>query len=316
MSCSNCKAALYFYNSYTCPKSNGCNKVFCFKCINNAVGTSSSSTFNSFCRSCFNNLTTLDLSSTYKTIRGPKNSRILVFLHGAGSTREMFLLHAKRLSNTYTSVLIDLPAHGSLQDEIITLDSSIETVCRVVAELELNCKKPVLIGGSLGGYIGMELIGRHPDMFEASIILMCGQNVGLNRGWAAGFGLIMMEYVFSMLSSASIGNLMNSEAKKNGHISKEIMKEIASGPGMFFAQASNYVKILRSTNPLQSLPKFKGKVLFINGSKDYRDSEHEWKNACMNGTLKVYQDADHFFSHDDRFIDRFIDDIDDFIKQI
>jgi alpha/beta superfamily hydrolase len=56
------------------------------------------------------------------------------------------------------------------------------------------------------------------------------------------------------------------------------------------------------------LNKYKGKVLFINGDQDHRDSEHIWLNACKDSELKVYEKADHFFSHDTRFMERFIKD--------
>jgi hypothetical protein len=52
------------------------------------------------------------------------------------------------------------------------------------------------------------------------------------------------------------------------------------------------------------------KCLFINGSKDHRDSEQIWVNSAGAGSkLIVYEEADHFYSHDKRFFDRLIKDV-------
>jgi fermentation-respiration switch protein FrsA (DUF1100 family) len=54
----------------------------------------------------------------------------------------------------------------------------------------------------------------------------------------------------------------------------------------------------------------KVKFLFINGSKDYRDSEEIFlKAAGKKSKLLIYEEGDHFFSHDNRFIDRLVNDI-------
>ena len=53
-----------------------------------------------------------------------------------------------------------------------TLSSAIETILSVTSQHA--GPNPVYIGGSLGGYIGMELLGQHPNVFKSAVILMCG----------------------------------------------------------------------------------------------------------------------------------------------
>ena len=51
-------------------------------------------------------------------------------------------------------------------------------------------------------------------------------------------------------------------------------------------------------------------MLFINGEKDYRDSEKIWLEAVgTKSKLLTYEKGDHFFSHDVRFYDRLIEDV-------
>lgn len=46
-----------------------------------------------------------------------------------------------------------------------------------------------LIGGSLGGYALMNLLGRNPKICKKAVVMMCGQDVGANRGVKASIGL-------------------------------------------------------------------------------------------------------------------------------
>jgi fermentation-respiration switch protein FrsA (DUF1100 family) len=74
---------------------------------------------------------------------------------------------------------------------------------------------------------------------------------------------------------------------------------------------------LKNGDYSHSLERVKNKIgiLFINGEKDYRDSEQIWLEAAGNKSkLLTYEGADHFFSHDNRFYDRLIEDISDFIR--
>ena len=43
--------------------------------------------------------------------------------------------------------------------------------------------------------------------------------------------------------------------------------------GMFFAGFPKFVEIMKATDPASALPHFDGPVLFMNGTKDHRDSE-------------------------------------------
>lgn len=234
----------------------------------------------------------------------------------------MFRQHAQAMvSKGFRCILLDLPGHGARMDEPLTLQSSIETIAQTIHNhtAPFNTIKPIYIGGSLGGYIGMEFLGLYPDLVSAAIISMCGQNVGVGRGWAAGLGLAAFKCFIPRLSTATLLKGLVGEAKRNGHIPDASLLEIALRPGMYFGQGVEQVEILCNSNPRPSLEKFHGPVLFINGSKDHRDSEKVWKQAAKQGELIVYEGADHFFSHDTRYSSRFLDDcfifIDRFLKQ-
>jgi pimeloyl-ACP methyl ester carboxylesterase len=84
---------------------------------------------------------------------------------------------------------------------------------------------------------------------------------------------------------------------------------------MFFGQSTQHIEILKQSNPRVSLPRFQGPVLFINGSKDHHDSDEVWAGLLGRSRRLVYEGGDHFFSHDDRFADRLVQDTLDFLHQ-
>ena len=76
------------------------------------------------------------------------------------------------------------------------------------------------------------------------------------------------------------------------------MLETIFGAGMFFDRAELQVECLRTVAPAEYIPKLDLPILFMNGSKDYRDSETKWLELCVDdkSELKVY-DGNHFFTH-------------------
>lgn len=152
----------------------------------------------------------------------------------------MFEYHARELSKMgWKSVLLDIPGHGKNMDKPLSKETALLYITQVIKEQqELFRKdtKPIVIGGSLGGYLTMELLGVIPDQIQAAIITMCGQNVGVGRGMMASFGLKMMGWATSQMSQKTLLKMMAGECRKNGHIPEELLKEIALRPGMFFNQ--------------------------------------------------------------------------------
>jgi pimeloyl-ACP methyl ester carboxylesterase len=273
------------------------------------------------CEACMKALSPLDFSSTAPDVLGPKPGigPTAVFVHGGGGCRLMFRPHAEALAALgVRCVLLDLPGHGTRMGNKLSMASAIEAILSDTAQYAPPTAaglKPVLIGGSLGGYIGMELLGRSPDVFSGAVIAMCGQNVGVGRSCAASLGMLAMDFALPRMRPASLLDGMRREVKKNGHLSDALL-EGTIRPGFFFGQGGAQVAIMRESDPRSSLPRFEGRTLFVNGSKDHRDSEGKWVAASALGRLKVYEGADHFFSHDTRFCDAFTADVAAFIGEV
>lgn len=85
-----------------------------------------------------------------------KDGTSLVFVHGAGSSHQIWALQLREFSKDYRTIAIDLSGHGKSED--IKGDPSIELnyaeeVAALVQHLKLECF--VLIGHSMGGGVVM-----------------------------------------------------------------------------------------------------------------------------------------------------------------
>jgi pimeloyl-ACP methyl ester carboxylesterase len=185
MSCGKCNVSFGAFTWGTkCPtEQGGCGKQFCSKCIDFALTTKDLAIVNQFCEACFIKNSRLDFSKTEKVLGVEEGQGVsILFVHGAGGCRTMFEVHAKQLAEKgFRCVLMDLPGHGSRMNEKLTLQTALETIAKTVKDHCADYKgiKPIYVGGSLGGYIGMEAIGTYPNLFSGAIICMAGQDVRL-----------------------------------------------------------------------------------------------------------------------------------------
>lgn len=84
---------------------------------------------------------------------------------------------------------------------------------------------PILIGGSLGGYMAMEAIRKYPKRtdFAGAVIGMASQNVGLGRSFKASVGLFMIEKGTQLMSTETMGKYFLKMAK---NVDREVLVEL------------------------------------------------------------------------------------------
>ena len=94
-------------------------------------------------------------------VTGPAAARRLVFLHGAGANGGMWKPQLDRLAGDFRCITVSLPGHGTHRDVRFSLERSVEMVGRVVADHAGG--RAVVVGLSLGAYVGIAAAAAHPD---------------------------------------------------------------------------------------------------------------------------------------------------------
>jgi pimeloyl-ACP methyl ester carboxylesterase len=100
---------------------------------------------------------------------GPIGAPAIVFLHGTRLTRSAWAAQMDALSDEFRTIAVDLPAHGTRSGEAFTLDGAADVVAAAIEEQALD-GRAVVVGLSLGGYVGMVLAARHPGRVHGLVL--------------------------------------------------------------------------------------------------------------------------------------------------
>ena len=304
----------------------------------------------SYCKQCFQETSVLDFTKTYDDMKPPNGitlpndydddggnttsgkpplpSITFVIVHGGGSSRALYKPYAYRLIEMgYRCILLDLPGHGSLADDtstILSLDTCVSTIQNVLRECHINPEnnntkeKVIYMGCSLGAYVGFYVLGKLHDYFSGAIQIDCGQNVGPTASLKAKCGLWFLKHMTQAMSNKGLMSAMLGVTEKSKSADWKLV-ESTFGVGMFFQQGLQQVECLKSVNPTDWIPLYTFPVLFMNGGLDHRDCENKWLELCQDqehSKLKVYEHGDHFFTHDSRYVEDIIQQIDTFAMNI
>jgi pimeloyl-ACP methyl ester carboxylesterase len=108
--------------------------------------------------------------SLYTESQGPQEAPTIVFLHGMSVSSWMWTQQVEALSSRYHTLAIDLPGNGeSYQTEWRSLADSAAQVAEVI-RAQAQGGKAHVVGLSLGGYVALELLHRHPEAVESVIV--------------------------------------------------------------------------------------------------------------------------------------------------
>lgn len=103
------------------------------------------------------------------TVAGPEGAPSIVFLHGTRLTRGAWAAQVHALANDHRVITMDLPGHGTRAGERFTLGEAAELVGSVIRS-QAGGGRAVVVGLSLGGYVGMELAASEPNLVRGLVL--------------------------------------------------------------------------------------------------------------------------------------------------
>jgi len=97
--------------------------------------------------------------------------KVLLILHGAASSSQIFTLFLPPLSETLRVIAVDLRGHGqsSYNSPLASHDDFVEDIKQFIEVLSI--KKFYILGWSMGGNIAMKLAAQVPEKIEGLILL-------------------------------------------------------------------------------------------------------------------------------------------------
>lgn len=205
----------------------------------------------------------------------------VVFVHGIRLSGTELRPVADLVAAHRPVVTPDLPGHGTRRGEAFTLDAAVRAVTDSVDGLGGTA---LVVGHSLGGYVGIAAAGRHPDRVVGLVAI--GSTYRTNGGYAAGFRLA------ARLAAARPGlaNRLSAWGYRR-QLPAPVADVILSG-GLCCEVMPQVVDAITAQDPLVSLRAYPGPVWFVNGSRD-RGHEKDFLAACRNGHLSVLPGRGH-----------------------
>ena len=105
----------------------------------------------------------------YETV-GPRTGIPVVFIHGFPFSKEMWQPQVEALKNDYHVITYDVRGHGAsdVGDGQYTLELFVDDFISLLNHLKLA--RVVLVGLSMGGYVALRAIDRHPERVRALVL--------------------------------------------------------------------------------------------------------------------------------------------------
>lgn len=97
---------------------------------------------------------------------------VVVLLHGFPLSRKMWSEQESSLGSMYRMIVPDLRGHGksAAPDGVYPIEAMADDVVELLDALQI--KEPVVLGGlSMGGYVALALMARHPERFRALMLI-------------------------------------------------------------------------------------------------------------------------------------------------
>jgi len=95
----------------------------------------------------------------------------VLFVHGSRTSRTMWRAQLEAMERAgIEAVAVDLPGHGARTQEQFTVDGAVETVARAADDLG---GRALVVGLSLGGYVGIEHRARFPEQVAGLVAASC-----------------------------------------------------------------------------------------------------------------------------------------------
>lgn len=211
----------------------------------------------------------------------------VVLVHGLRTSRTMWRAQVEALQAYGVEALaVDLPGHGERRGERFTLDGAVQAVADGV---DAAGGRALVVGLSLGGYVGITHAARRPDQVAGLVAAACSTRplVALVDGWALlARGIARLPDAGAGLNQGMVDRVLSPSAAA----------DVAAG-GFALDVMDDVLRAVRAATPVEDLARVEAPVWLVNGRYDhFRGEERRFLRACRDGRLVVVPGATHLVS--------------------
>jgi pimeloyl-ACP methyl ester carboxylesterase len=211
----------------------------------------------------------------------------VVLVHGLRTSRTMWRAQVEALrAYGVRALAVDLPGHGARRGERFTLDGAVDAVADGVDAVG---GRALVVGLSLGGYVGIAHAARRPEQVAGLVAAACSTRplVALVDGWALlARGIARLPDAGAGLNQGMVDRVLPPSAAA----------DVAAG-GFALDVMDDVLRAMRAATPVEDLARVEAPVWLVNGRYDhFRGEERRFLRACRDGRLVVVPGATHLVS--------------------
>lgn len=227
----------------------------------------------------------------------------VVFVHGLRTSRTMWRAQVAAVEAAgHRALAVDLPGHGERTGEEFTLGGAVEAVRAAVGQVTGVCGRGVadegttssrgralVVGLSLGGYVGIAHAARHPEQVAGLVAASCctRPRPAVVGAWeAASRAILRLPDRGAALNDAMVRAFLPAQGAAD-----------ASAGGFAFDVMTSALREMARADTLGDLRRVSAPVWLVNGRYDhFRSEERAFLAACRDGRLVVVPGATHLVS--------------------
>lgn len=211
----------------------------------------------------------------------------VLLLHGARSSRTMWHPQLEALDRAgRTAMAIDLPGHGRRMEQPFTVEACLDVIDVAVDDLG---GRAVVVGLSLGGYLGIAYAAHAPDRVAGLVAAGCCSvpDQPLAAGWQVlAAGIARLPDHGAWLNQRMVDLMLPPEMAAvtgEGGFALDVMVDLLAG--------------IRGLDPIADLRRTRSPVWLVNGQWDhFRLQEKRFLAAAPDARLVIVRGASHLVS--------------------
>jgi pimeloyl-ACP methyl ester carboxylesterase len=209
-------------------------------------------------------------------VAGPRDAFPIVLVHGAASTRKMWVPQMEALSDEFRVIAVDLPGHGTPRKHPFRLEAAVQAVMESLRHQTND--RVLIVGLSLGGYVAMACA--HDRAQDTAGLVLSGCCIDY-RGAIGILSWLDSSIVTTLFSE---DRLTRMQEKALRSILPAAVVEPQLKAGFSWKVTPRVYRELASHDFPAMLRTFPGPVLIVNGENDKPNRKRE---AALSPTPRL-----------------------------
>lgn len=247
-------------------------------------------------------ITINNLSVSYND-HGPDDAPVIIFIHGFPLNKSMWDIQVEVLKENYRVIAYDIRGHGNSDSGIDEFFIELFVYDLLHLMEKLGIEKSILCGLSMGGYIALNAVLKHPDRFDGLILndtqcIADTPEIKENRCQAI---IRIMKNGVEQYADEIIKNLFAPESfTKKKNVITAVKEMIISTPKQSLCNTLHALAERKET--CDQLPEINIPVLIMVGKEDKITpiaAAQQMHEKILNSKLEIIQQAGHLSNLED-----------------